>query len=30
MKNRLFYFLQKSGLCGSCVVLCCANGGENK
>ena len=28
MKNRLFSFHQKSGLCGSYVVLCCATGGN--
>ena len=28
MKNRLFSFAQKFGLCGSCVILCCATGGN--
>ena len=27
-KNRRFFFPKKSGLCGSCAVLCCATGGN--
>ena len=27
-KNRRFFFPQKSGLYESCVVLCCATGGN--